>query len=173
MGSHSEPQHSIPCARALVRQRLAAIYHVERATSRMPHNRVFPATATGVQPLPTLGQHSCHRYFDQADHTLPRNDDRIAVTMAVWHMLDVNDIRIRPRYIRSAANVWADSFSRELDRDDKSPQLNPRIEAHSIHRFASIENTHLPRYNAKWRDPIREDIDCLHLPNATCQRDAN
>jgi hypothetical protein len=36
----------------------------------------------------------------------------------LWHLLDSNDISIRPRYIRSAANIWADSLSRELDRDD-------------------------------------------------------
>jgi hypothetical protein len=60
----------------------------------------------------------------------------------LWHLLDVNDINIRPRYIRSAANIWVDSMSRELDRDDW--QLNPRIfnylqttwGPHSIDRFA-------------------------------------
>jgi hypothetical protein len=41
------------------------------------------------------------------------------------HLLDVNDINIRHRCIRSAANIWADSLIRELDRDDW--QLNPRI----------------------------------------------
>jgi hypothetical protein len=65
----------------------------------------------------------------------------------LWHLLDVNDIIIRPRYIRSAANIRTDSLlSRELDRDDW--QLNPRIFAylqtswgpHSIDRFASMEN---------------------------------
>jgi hypothetical protein len=37
----------------------------------------------------------------------------------LWHMLDVYDICIRPRYIRSPANIWADSLSRKLDRDDR------------------------------------------------------
>jgi hypothetical protein len=36
----------------------------------------------------------------------------------LWHILDLNDISIRPRYIRSASNIWADSLSSELDRDD-------------------------------------------------------
>jgi hypothetical protein len=31
----------------------------------------------------------------------------------LWYLLDTNDIHIRPRYIRSAANVWADTLSRE------------------------------------------------------------
>jgi hypothetical protein len=30
-------------------------------------------------------------------------------------------------------------------------------------RFASMLNTQLPRFNAKWPDPHCEDVDCLHL----------
>jgi hypothetical protein len=43
----------------------------------------------------------------------------------LWHLLDVNDINIRPMHIHSAANIWADSLNQELDRDDW--KLNPRI----------------------------------------------
>eukprot|EP00873_Tetraselmis_striata_P017437 jgi/Tetstr1/437701/TSEL_026356.t1 len=46
----------------------------------------------------------------------------------LWHLLDIHDISIRPRYIQSAANVWADRLSRELD--DSDWQLNPRIFAY-------------------------------------------
>eukprot|EP00873_Tetraselmis_striata_P017362 jgi/Tetstr1/437626/TSEL_026293.t1 len=46
----------------------------------------------------------------------------------LWHLLDIHDISIRPRYIPYAANVWADRLSRELDGSDK--QLNPRIFAY-------------------------------------------
>jgi hypothetical protein len=42
----------------------------------------------------------------------------------LWYLLDTNDIRIRPRYIRSAANIWAHTLSRELDIEYW--QLNPR-----------------------------------------------
>jgi hypothetical protein len=95
------------------------------------------------------------------------------------HLPDVNDISIRPIYIRSAANIWADSLSRELDRDDG--HLNPRIFSylqttwgpHSIDRFATMENTQLSRFNAMWRDPKCEDVDCLHLPDTAWQREAN
>jgi hypothetical protein len=81
-----------------------------------------------------------------------------------------NDIHIRPRYIRSAASVWADTFSRELDTKDG--QLNPRLFAHlqslwrplTIDRFASM--LQLPRFNARWRDPQCEDVGCLRLPVA-------
>jgi hypothetical protein len=43
----------------------------------------------------------------------------------LWELIDTNNISIHARYIRSAANVWADRLSRETDRDDW--QLNPRI----------------------------------------------
>jgi hypothetical protein len=46
----------------------------------------------------------------------------------LWFMLDTNDIHIRPRYIRSSSNVWADTLSREVDTEDS--QLNPRRFAH-------------------------------------------
>eukprot|EP00873_Tetraselmis_striata_P015719 jgi/Tetstr1/435983/TSEL_024864.t1 len=46
----------------------------------------------------------------------------------LWHLLDIHDISIRPRYIQSAANVWADRLSRELD--DADWQLYPRIFAY-------------------------------------------
>jgi hypothetical protein len=47
----------------------------------------------------------------------------------LWYLLDTNDIHIRPRYIRSDGNIYADTLSRELDTEDW--QLNPRIFAHN------------------------------------------
>jgi hypothetical protein len=52
-------------------------------------------------------------------------------------------------------------------------QLNPREFTyedslwgfHSIDGFATQGNKHLPRYNARWRDPSAEEIDYLHLPD--------
>jgi hypothetical protein len=89
----------------------------------------------------------------------------------LWELIDTNNISTRARYIRSAANVWADRLSRETDRDDG--QLNPRISTdmnslwgpHSIDRFATQGNTQLPRYNSRWCDPTSEAVDCLHLPD--------
>jgi hypothetical protein len=43
----------------------------------------------------------------------------------LWELIDTNNISIRARCIRSAANVWADRLSLETNRDDW--QLNPRI----------------------------------------------
>jgi hypothetical protein len=97
----------------------------------------------------------------------------------LWYLLDTNDIYIRPRYIRSADNVWADQLSRELDTEDR--QLNPRIfehlqhrwGPHTVDRFASMLNAQLPRFNARWKDPKCEDVDCFHLPDASWQRENN
>jgi hypothetical protein len=98
--------------------------------------------------------------------------------LRLWHLLNFNDINLRPKYIRSATSIWSDSLSRELDRDDW--QLNPRIFSypladwgpHSIDSIASMDNTQLPRFNVKWRDPECEDIDSLHLRDAAWQREA-
>jgi hypothetical protein len=83
--------------------------------------------------------------------------------------MDINNIRICPRYIRSKSNIWADNLSRELDRNDG--QLNPRRifsylqftwGPYTIFRFASMETTQLLRFNAKWRNLQCEDVECLH-----------
>jgi hypothetical protein len=65
----------------------------------------------------------------------------------LWELIDTNNIIIRARYIRSAANVWADRLSRETDIEDL--HLNPRIfiyldslrGPHSIDRFHTHGNT--------------------------------
>eukprot|EP00873_Tetraselmis_striata_P037585 jgi/Tetstr1/457849/TSEL_004251.t1 len=54
----------------------------------------------------------------------------------LWHLPDIHDISTRHRYIQSAANVWADRLSRELD--DADWQLNPRIFAY-MHRLIRAE----------------------------------
>jgi hypothetical protein len=36
----------------------------------------------------------------------------------LWCLLDTKSINLKTRYIRSAANVWADKLSRHLDNDD-------------------------------------------------------
>eukprot|EP00873_Tetraselmis_striata_P042142 jgi/Tetstr1/462406/TSEL_007412.t1 len=47
-----------------------------------------------------------------------RSLDVMAELWRLWYLLDNNGIHIRTRYIRSAANVWADRLSRRLDSDD-------------------------------------------------------
>jgi hypothetical protein len=36
----------------------------------------------------------------------------------LWWIMDIHDIALRAKYIRSAANVWADRLSRERDATD-------------------------------------------------------
>jgi hypothetical protein len=97
----------------------------------------------------------------------------------LWCLLDTNNITIRARYIRSAANVWADKLTRHLDSDDWRldpvllEELDMRFGKHSIDPFASALNTLLPRYNAGLKDPTCEAVDALHLPNNDWRRENN
>ena len=95
-----------------------------------------------------------------------------------WYILDTHNISIRPQYIQSAANIWADRLSREMDDSDwrLSPNLFryfQRKYLHTIDRFASGTNTHLPRYNSRWLDPGTEAVDCLRLSDATWRKENN
>jgi hypothetical protein len=93
--------------------------------------------------------------------------------------LDTNNIHIRPRYIRSTANTWANKFNRHLDSDDW--QLGPSVflkmdtqfGPHTIDRFASALNTLLLRYNSNKLDPSCEALDSLHLADSSWQEELN
>jgi hypothetical protein len=97
----------------------------------------------------------------------------------LWFLLDINDVQLRTRYIRSAANIWADGLSRETDNSDW--QLNPRVfrlldaswGPHSIDRFATQSNAQLARYNSRWLDPTTEAVDSLRLPDAAWRAENN
>eukprot|EP00873_Tetraselmis_striata_P044559 jgi/Tetstr1/464823/TSEL_009562.t1 len=98
----------------------------------------------------------------------------------LWCLLDSHGIYLRARYIRWAANVWADRLTRHLDIDDW--QLDPlmflKLESqfgphHSIDRFASALNTLPPLYNAAWLDPTCEAVDSLNMPDAEWPRENN
>lgn len=96
----------------------------------------------------------------------------------LWYLLDVNNISIRPRYIQSAANIWADRLSREADDADwrLHPRLFRRLQRryhHTIDRFASQTNAQLPRYNSRWLDPGTEAVDCLRLPDRLWRAEDN
>jgi hypothetical protein len=72
----------------------------------------------------------------------------------LWYLLDRNNIHIRPRYIKYAANTWANKLNRHINSDDM--QLDPSVfhemdtqfGPHTIVRLASALNMLLPRYNA-------------------------
>jgi len=88
----------------------------------------------------------------------------------LWWLLDCHDISISATYIRSAANVWADSLSRWVDTDDwrLSPTsfalLEEAFGPHTMDRFASANNSLLPRFNSRWADPLSEGVDCFAQP---------
>ena len=91
----------------------------------------------------------------------------------LWHIMDENDITIRPRYIQSAANIWADRLSRELD--DADWRLHPRLfrqldkqYQHTIDRFAS---TLLYSYSYKvGTGRITGDLPCLQARDCDYKR---
>jgi hypothetical protein len=58
-------------------------------------------------------------------HLMSRSPAMMDELRKLWELIDTDNINIRARYIRSAANVWADRLSRETDKDDW--QLKPRI----------------------------------------------
>ena len=85
----------------------------------------------------------------------------------LWHLLDHNGIELQAEYIRSAANTWADGLSRM--KDDNDWRLHPRLlkemdvrwGPHTVDRFATANNAHLPRYNAAYLDPLCEAVDAM------------
>eukprot|EP00873_Tetraselmis_striata_P006395 jgi/Tetstr1/426659/TSEL_016929.t1 len=107
-----------------------------------------------------------------------RSPRLMAELRKTWYLMDTHGITLSVGYIRSAANIWADRLSREVDCDDW--QFNPRRFASltakwgacTIDRFATSENALLPRYNARWRDPRCEAVDALRLSDVAwrCER---
>jgi len=112
-------------------------------------------------------------------HYTTRSPQMMVELRKLWYILDSNSIQLRPRYIRSAANIWADALSRELDMSDW--QLNPKIfryvdklwGPHTVDRFASMENAMVPRYNSRWLDPRSEGVDCLRFSDHTWRAENN
>ena len=79
------------------------------------------------------------------NHTT-RSPALMGLLRQLWFLCDVSNIELTPQYIRSAANVWADQLSRDLDRDDwkLTPAEFRRKDAewggttgHTVDRFAS------------------------------------
>ena len=86
----------------------------------------------------------------------------------LWWLLDTNDITLRARYIRSAANVWADKLSRDntgqgdwVLRKELFTELDAWAGPHTIDRFATANNSQLPRYNALMSGPACTALDAL------------
>ena len=86
-------------------------------------------------------------------HLTSRSPGLMRELRKLWWVLDAHDINLRPRYIRTVANIWADQLSRELGRDDW--MFNPRLfrtldrlwGTHSVDWFATEHNSQLPQFN--------------------------
>jgi hypothetical protein len=96
----------------------------------------------------------------------------------LWWLLDSNEVEIRPRYIRSAANVWADALSRETGMAEAEVAQHlfdnaQRRWPHSVDRFATWANRKLPRYNSVQWDPQAEAIDALSQPDEDWRAENN
>jgi hypothetical protein len=97
----------------------------------------------------------------------------------LWWLLDTSDITLRARYIRSAANVWADRLSRERDPSDWSLDRGDIDAAQrawglcSVDRFASANNALLPRFNSLLHDPRAEAVDAMAQSDESWARERN
>jgi len=100
-----------------------------------------------------------------------KSPDMMRVLRKLWLLNDSLNITLVPRYIRSADNVQADELSRRHDPGDW--RLNPAVFAtldklwgpHTVDRFATTNNTHLPRFNSALGDPLAEAVDAFSQAN--------
>ena len=102
-----------------------------------------------------------------------RTPSMMAELRKLFWILDVNDIHLRTRHIRSAANVWADRLSRRFDCGDwrlsrkEFSYLDRRYGPHSVDRFATNLNTQLPVFNSSMHCPDVSAINaCRHRRDA-------
>ncbi|KAK3276674.1 hypothetical protein CYMTET_15272 [Cymbomonas tetramitiformis] len=127
------------------------------------HRRVSVRMGRGAEPQ-ARGKRILVRRADTAD---ARNPELMRRMRRLWILLDLNDIELQARYIRSEANEWADRLSRDRDLDDW--RLNRRWfqwaerewHQHTVDRFASELSAQLPSYYAQWHDPGGEGVDSL------------
>ncbi|KAK3260584.1 hypothetical protein CYMTET_30464 [Cymbomonas tetramitiformis] len=100
-------------------------------------------------------------------HFTSRNPDLMRRMRRLWLLLDLHDIELQARYIRSEANVWADNLSRCEDLDDWRLNrdwfvwANKQWGPYTVDRFASEISAQLPRYYAAWKNPKCEGVDSL------------
>ena len=97
----------------------------------------------------------------------------------LWWVLDLADISLHPKYIKSAANVWADGLSRIPPHDEwwVSHELLKKLDRawgpFTVDRFASASNAQVMRFNAAWAEPGAEAVDAFAQPMAAWRREAN
>ena len=101
-------------------------------------------------------------------HATSRSPELMQELRRLWWLLDVNDIRLRPVYIRSAANVWADRLSRMVKAGQTiiTPELFRELETrygpHTVDAFATPLTAHCARFWALEEIPGAEAVGPMH-----------
>ena len=151
-----------------------------RAHQRREHITLLEARAVryGVETFleALAGRHVLLREDNQAVCAMlrswtSRSPALLRELRKLWWLLDDNNIVLSPKYIRSADNWFADHLSRQSDDGDW--RLNPRCfrllqrawGPHTVDRFATANNTQLPRFNSAWADPRSEGLDAFAQHN--------
>ena len=86
---------------------------------------------------------------------------------AIFALSIANKIRIEPEWIPRAENQLADYLSKIVDHDDWQihPSMFEELDRdwgpHTVDRFASYYNTHLPRFNSRFWNPGTEAVDAF------------
>jgi hypothetical protein len=99
-----------------------------------------------------------------------RNPLLMGLIRRLWWLLDTHDISLHPVYIRSAANVWADALSRQVDPADWSLSsaafhlMESRWGPHTVDCFASENTALLPRFFSAWASPTSSGVDAFAQP---------
>jgi len=137
---------------------LAAVYNSVRSFLPWLKNRTVLLREDNMAVVHILTNHTT------------RSHGMMQLLRQLWYLCDTNNIELRPQYIRSAANIWADRLSRDLDINDW--KLNPAEfrrkdfewggpTGHTVDRFASHTSAQLPRYYSLYRDPACEGVNSL------------
>ena len=100
-------------------------------------------------------------------HLTSKSPSLMAELRRLWWLMDVNDIQLRAKYIRSAANIWADSLSRRGRNEDWKlhPRIFKRLDAqfgpHTVDAFGTANNRQLSRYFSEMPDPQSSGVDAF------------
>ena len=101
-----------------------------------------------------------------------RSPDLMRVLRSIWYQLDCLDARLQPFWMSTLDNGEADFLSRLRDPGDWRlsqvvfRRLDVAFGPHTVDRFASCLNTHLPRYNSAWADQRSAGVNAFAQPSS-------
>jgi hypothetical protein len=142
--------------------------------SGLTTNRFTPAKRTARPP--PRGQHRRGRDAHHAHHPVSRYDDRATpLVVSTRHQRHPHPTPLHP-FSREYLGGYPQPRTRYGRLPTEPPPIRPppsTVGTHTMDIFASMINTQLPRFNARWRDPQCEDVDFLRMPDAAWQRENN